>query len=75
MKNIAIITILGLPILLTGCFSSTERVVTVPAPVVVERHVVPETTTTVTETATPYYSAPGTVTTTTRRDTVIENRY
>ena len=81
MKNMAIMASLALPLILSGCYSSTERVVAAPAPqivaapapIIVERHVYPETTTTIMPA--PSYAAPGTVTTTTRRDTVIENRY
>lgn len=80
MKKIAVAATLVIPVVLAGCvYSHTDRevartpaVVTTP-PTVVEHRVLPETTTTITQT--PSYAAPGTVTTTTRRDTVIENHY
>jgi hypothetical protein len=76
MKKIAIAAALLSPVLLAGCMYSHERDVAAapaPAPTIVEHRVIPETTTTITQT--PTYAAPGTVTTTTRRDTVIENHY
>ena len=80
MKNIALAALI-LPVMLAGCVYShdRDRVATAPAvvttpPTIVERRVVPETTTTITQAPAPIYSAPGTVTTT-RRDVVIENRY
>jgi hypothetical protein len=76
MKKFAIASIVLLPVVLAGCMYSHERdVAAAPAPTVVERRVVPETTTTITQTPGTPYVAPGTVTTTTRRDTVIENHY
>ena len=79
MKKFAVAATLVLPVVLAGCVYSHDRevartpaVVSTP-PTVVERRVIPETTTTVTQ-APPVYTAPGTVTTT-RRDVVIENRY
>jgi hypothetical protein len=78
MRNIAVAALV-LPVMLAGCVYShdRDRVATAPAvvqtpPTVIERRVVPETTTTVTQA--PVYTAPGTVTTT-RRDVVIENHY
>jgi hypothetical protein len=59
MNKFALAATILVPVALAGCFSSTEREVrtTAPAPIVVERTVVPA----------PVYVAPGsTVTTTTR---------
>jgi hypothetical protein len=81
MRNIAVAALV-LPVMLAGCVYShdRDRVATAPAvvttpPTVIERRVVPETTTTITQAPAPLYTAPGTVTTTTRRDVVIENHY
>ena len=81
MRKIAIAASLVLPVVLAGCVYSHDRevarpaTVVAPAPTVVERRVIPETTTTITQAPAPVYAAPGTVTTTTRRDVVIENHY
>ena len=58
MNKFALAATILVPVALAGCFSSTDREVrtAAPAPIVVERTVVPA----------PVYVTPGTVTTTTR---------
>ena len=81
MRKIAVAATLVIPVVLAGCVYTHDREVATPAavvtapPTIVEHRVIPETTTTITQAPAPIYAAPGTVTTTTRRDVVIENHY